>query len=291
MPSVTRATPRSPTASVPAPMIRRRGADDDAVDQPGAEQRGDHLAPPSTSRLRTPLVRSRRSARLQIDAPSTVPEHADARAQLRRARGRLARPLGGLQHGGRDDRRRRRPHRRTAALRTACAASSRAPPAAARLRHEPNVEPAVVAQHRRRPRPCTASHAARRACDSARSSSPLIHFESPPPVAIRPSRVWAYLSDDVRAAGRGLDGRRAGRRPSAGDAGARQLRARRVAVAEPALLGAQVADVAACAAVRSGSDALDGDPGGPEAVHLVRIVGQQPHRAHAQFRSTWAASA
>ena len=39
----------------------------------------------------------------------------------------------------------------------------------------------------------TASQAARRACDSARSSSPLIHFESPSPVAIRPSRVWAYF--------------------------------------------------------------------------------------------------
>ena len=40
----------------------------------------------------------------------------------------------------------------------------------------------------------TVSHAARSACDTPRSGSPLIHFESPVDVAMRPSSVCAYLS-------------------------------------------------------------------------------------------------
>src|SRR5215213_11460653 len=40
----------------------------------------------------------------------------------------------------------------------------------------------------------TASQAARIACEIWRSASPLIHWESPLVVAMRPSRVWAYFS-------------------------------------------------------------------------------------------------
>jgi hypothetical protein len=40
----------------------------------------------------------------------------------------------------------------------------------------------------------TASQAARMAWATRRSCGPLIHLESPPSVAIRPSSVWAYLS-------------------------------------------------------------------------------------------------
>ena len=40
----------------------------------------------------------------------------------------------------------------------------------------------------------TASHDARSACETRRSSSPLIHRESPVDVAILPSSVWAYFT-------------------------------------------------------------------------------------------------
>ena len=40
----------------------------------------------------------------------------------------------------------------------------------------------------------TASHDARSACETRRSSSPLIHRESPLDVAILPSSVCAYLT-------------------------------------------------------------------------------------------------
>ena len=49
----------------------------------------------------------------------------------------------------------------------------------------------------------TASHEARKACDSRRSSSPLIHRESPRDVAILPSSVCAYLTTTYGLVARG----------------------------------------------------------------------------------------
>ena len=130
----------------------------------------------------------------------------------------------------------------------------------------------------------TASQAARRACDSARSSSPLIHFESPAPVAMRPSRVWAYFSTTYgrsAAADRAEQVDGLGRRGH----GPGQLLARRVAVAEPRSLSAgsrRCGRARPCAAARCPRPST---PAASQAPHLVRVVGQQPHRRDAQLRA------
>ena len=67
----------------------------------------------------------------------------------------------------------------------------------------------------------TPSHAARSACDSRRSDSPLIHLESPVDVAMRPSSVWAYFSTTY---GRSVRGRTS---PSSAIASAGEHRRRR----------------------------------------------------------------
>jgi hypothetical protein len=54
-------------------------------------------------------------------------------------------------------------------------------------------------------------------------------------------------------------------------------------VAQAPFLGAQVADVAHVGGGPQRLHPLDGDPGLLEAVDLVRVVGQQPHRHHTQL--------
>ena len=120
----------------------------------------------------------------------------------------------------------------------------------------------------------TASHAARRACETRRSSSPLIHRESPVEVAMRPSSVWAYLTMTRGRSGRGRAS------PSRREHVARPARWN---VAHALGLGRQVVGVAVVRRRRQRHDDVD-DRSPRRAAHstLRRVVRQQADGADAE---------
>src|SRR5918994_1510635 len=185
-PEATVAIPRSPTASVPVPTIVGATATISRSATPAASMAVITRAPPSTSSDRTPLTRRsfNTASRSTPLGPVGTVRTATWRDRSSSRRSGLAwsvakmivvasssrtRAVGGVR---RVESRTTRTGDAPATMRTVSCGSS------------VTTVPTPTS---------TASHAARKAWEMARSPSPLIHFESPLAVAIRPSSVCAYF--------------------------------------------------------------------------------------------------
>ena len=278
MPSETRVIPRTPTASVPQPMMR--GATPTTIRSTTRDMSIDVMtfAPPSTSSDSIPSARNVDSAAAQVDAVGTGWNHSHVHVALQQRRSAIG--VGVLR---RED---QGPCVRLQDLRSRVDPERGIEhhPQRRHAGHHTDGELRIVAEDGTDTDEDRIAHGSQTMRDPA-----LVLATDPLGVAghggdaaierlrelqddIRSIRSRAYRADELRRVHRGGNGRA---RRSDGFAG-------RMHMAHPILLRPQVRDIAMMRCGRERLHARDGNARGAQATDLLGVVGEEPHGTHAE---------